>query len=187
MWQWQPKKLLLVVPLDSWSSALPGWWRLSASLGDLCVYLTHYYQCNVIILIGLPEHVRYREKEDNLSCKHSFIADPDSMQPSWIFHTDFSVESSRHSTEIAEPQSRCSQITDAAFMVQSELSIGLHTPKCFNSSVPAQRLDPPTKLTNSEQKAECHKERSKKIFEKILILDCWWHFCKSSLLSEYFL
>lgn len=104
MWQWQPKKLLLDVPVNSWSSALPGCWRLSGSLGDVCVYLTHYCQCNVIILIGLPEHVRYREKEDNQSCKHSFIADPDSMQSFWIFHTDFSVESSRHSTEIAEPQ-----------------------------------------------------------------------------------
>lgn len=36
------------------------------------------------------------------------------------------------------------------FNVQSDMSMGLHSPRCFISSVPAQRLAPLTSLANSE-------------------------------------
>ena len=107
--------------------------------------------------MDLPEQVSsMMEEEEPDDDTQSLSVDPDSTQSWSIHHTDLSEGSFLIPVETAEPQSRTLQATVASFMVQSEYLTGLHSPS-FTSSVPAQRLAPPTNLTGSEQKQESHQ------------------------------
>lgn len=122
--------------------------------------------------MGLPEQVNSeaKGKGSNTQTLHRAEADA-STQALLIHHIDLCGAFSLLPTETAEPQARCSQITVTAFGVHTNNTAGLHSPRCFSSSVPAQRLAPPTNLTDSEQKRNLLHE---KIKVKLLIMFLWF-------------
>ena len=107
-------------------------------------------------LMDLPEQMSFMMEEEERDDTQSLSEDPDSTQSRLILHTDLSEGSYLFPDETAEPQSNSVQATAAIFGLQSDSYTGLHSP-CFTSSVPAQRLAPPTNLTGSEQKQESHQ------------------------------
>ena len=104
--------------------------------------------------MDLPEQVSSTMEEEESDAAQSLSVDPGWTHSDLMLHTGLSEDSSLLPVETAEPQSSSLQAAAASFRVQGEEPItGLHS-VCFTSSVPAQRLAPPTNLTDSEQKQE---------------------------------
>lgn len=97
-------------------------------------------------LTGLPEQVRSRVLTEDDDVAHSLKANADWTQSCMSSHTVLS-DTLFFPKEIAEPQPRCLQKTAACLRVQPILCTALHSPIFFTSTVPAQRLAPPTTLT----------------------------------------
>ena len=109
-----------------------------------------------MFLVGSPEQVMFMMEEEEPDEKHSFRADPDSTQSGLISHAALLEDSFLCPVEAADPQSNSLHMTSADVRVQLEPNTGLHSPR-FTSRAPAQRLDPPTNLTRSEQNQESHQ------------------------------
>lgn len=148
---------------DSWNSFMT-----AALLGGECISLScccHIFFCyitsSLMSQMGLPEQVNSEAKGKGSNTQTLHRADAFSTQALLIHHIDLCGAFSLLPTETAEPQARCSQITVTAFGVHTNNTAGLHSPRCFSSSVPAQRLAPPTNLTDSEQKRNLLLKRLK--------------------------
>ena len=100
-------------------------------------------------LMDLPEQMSSTMEEEEDDVAHSLRAYPELIHLGLILHTNMSEASFLLAVETAEPQTRSPQAAAASFRVQSEYCTGLHSPS-FTSSVPAQRLAPPTNLTGSD-------------------------------------
>lgn len=132
------------------------------SLSCCCHILFYYITSSLMSQMGLPEQVNSEAKgKGSGNTQKLHRADAFSTQRPLIHHTDLCGAFSLLPTETAEPQAKCSQITATAFGVDTNTTAGLHSPRCFSSSVPAQRLAPPTNLTDSEQKRNLLLKRLK--------------------------
>lgn len=129
-------------------------------VGDQTLYImepfnTYFYK-NISLV--LPEQVTSRPLvlDSSLVVTQSLSVELDWTQEELIHHTDSSEESIFFSVETAEPQSSLRHITDVAFWSQSKSSVStaFQISRCFISSLPLQRLVPPTNLTStgSEQR-----------------------------------
>lgn len=108
----------------------------------------------------LPVHTSSRIVPDcddnNDGDAHCLSGYPDFKHLISISQTCLTEESFLVPMETTEPQSKSLQAAAASCTVQPEAFTGFHVPS-FTSSVPSQRLAPPTNLTGSEHKSDSHQ------------------------------
>lgn len=92
-----------------------------------------------------PEQVRISVKENESDDAQSLRAEPETTQADLIHHTGVD-EDFCFCTEPTKPQSRRSQTAASTLGLQSDNTTGFHSARCFISSLPSHRLDPPTNL-----------------------------------------